>query len=398
MLGLEAAGRNPLDVAKAGKTPVDYLRARVGSLKSPGSLARTVLALGGAGVDPRDFGGHNLVAELIAKRRDNGSFERWPGSTSFAILALRSAGADGAAEPAAAWLRRVQNDDGGWGDTPGAPSTSDDTGAAMMALAGSKAAQHGLSYLRVGQRTNGGFPLGQGFPVNTQSTAWAVQGIVAAGGNPASFKPAGNTPLDYLAVNQQPDGHYRYAVPGGGTSSLVANQSPIWTTAQVLAAATESPFPIAAVPRAKQAKPPAQPSTSSSPPTSSGSAGGVSPASVAPEPEPELNGASPQSTSGANSGSAGQGAIAPGQVAPAGGSKSAGPGGIESGGAAAPPTERSGASDEPVGTTEAENASGGDEGSGGVAIAILAGLLAGCLLFGVGWAARRGWIRWRYGL
>ena len=202
MLGLEAAGRNPLDVAKAGKTPVDYLRAQVDSLNSPGSLARTILALGGAGVDARHFGGHDLVAELVDKRRDNGSFEGWPASTAFAILALRDAGALGAAEPAAAWLRKVQNDDGGWGDTPGSPSTTDGTGAGMMALAGSKAAQRGLGYLRVGQRTSGGFPLGAGFAVNTQSTAWAVQGIVAAGGNPSSFKPAGKTPLDYLAANQ----------------------------------------------------------------------------------------------------------------------------------------------------------------------------------------------------
>jgi cobalamin biosynthesis Mg chelatase CobN len=163
----------------------------------------------------------------------------------------------------------------------------------------------------------------------------------------------------------------------------------------VLAAATETPFPIAAVPRAK---PPPQPGTSASPPTSSGSAGGVAPASVAPEPEPELNGASPQSSSGASSGSAGQGAIAPGQVAPSGQGKSAGAAGNGTGGLGAPPTEPSVSSDEPLRTAEPENAKGGDEGSGGVAIAILTGLLAGCLLFGVGWAARRGWIRWRYGV
>jgi hypothetical protein len=30
--------------------------------------------------------------------------------------------------------------------------------------------------------------------------------------------------------------------------------------------------------------------------------------------------------------------------------------------------------------------------------AILLGLLAGCLLFGLGLAGRRGWMRWRYGL
>jgi len=42
---------------------------------------------------------------------------------------------------------------------------------------------------------------------------------------------------------------------------------------------------------------------------------------------------------------------------------------------------------------------GGDSDSGsGTAGAILLGLLAGCVLFGLGLAARRGWMHWRYGL
>ena len=69
MLGLEAAGRNPLDVPGGGHTPVDYLRSHVDELSSPGDYARTILALEGAGVDPRDFGGHDLVSALANRRR-----------------------------------------------------------------------------------------------------------------------------------------------------------------------------------------------------------------------------------------------------------------------------------------------------------------------------------------
>ena len=79
MLGLEAAGRNPLDVAKGGRTAVDYLRSRVGDLSSGGDFARTILALEGAGLDPRSFGGRNLVSALLNRRRDDGSYEGWPG-------------------------------------------------------------------------------------------------------------------------------------------------------------------------------------------------------------------------------------------------------------------------------------------------------------------------------
>jgi energy-coupling factor transport system substrate-specific component len=398
MLGLEAAGRNPLDFAKSGKTAVDYLRAQVKTLKSPGALARTILALSGAGVDPRHFAGRDLVAELRAMRRKDGSFEGWPGSTAYAILALRGAGASAAAEPAAAWLRKVQNEDGGWGDTPGSPSTSDGTGAAMMALAGSKAAQRGLGFLRVAQRANGGFPLGEDSTVNTQSTAWAVQGIVAAGGNASSFEPGGRTPLDYLAANQEPDGHYRYAIPGGGTSALVANQSPIWTTGQVLAAVAEKTFPLAAVPREAKPKPPAA-TTAPAPQTSSGSGGGVTPASVAPEPEPKLGAAAPQSSRAGNSAGGGKAGVGSGEVAPSGKPGAGGASAGGTGGVGAPAAE-SGAvpGGEPSPTAEPEHSGEGDSGSGGfggIAVAILAGLLAGCLLVGLGWAVRRGWARWR---
>ena len=117
------------------------------------------------------------------------------------MIALRAAGADGGLEPSLAWLRQVQNEDGGWGDVPGSPSTADGTGAVMQALSpSSKAARSGLSYLRQAQRPGGGFPLGGNGAVNTQSTAWAIQGILAAGGDPDSFRRGGTSAPEYLAA------------------------------------------------------------------------------------------------------------------------------------------------------------------------------------------------------
>ena len=195
MLGLEAAGRNPLDVARGGHTPVDFLRGHVDELSSPGDLARTILALEGAGVDPREFGGRNLVSALLDQRAaTTAPTKAGPDSTAFAVIALRAAGATGGLDKSLAWLREVQNDDGGWGDVPGSPSTADGTGAVMQALSpDSKAAKRGLAYLRKAQRPGGGFPLGGNGAVNTQSTAWAIQGILAAGGDPASFRRGGDS-------------------------------------------------------------------------------------------------------------------------------------------------------------------------------------------------------------
>ncbi len=119
---------------------------------------------------------------------------------------------------------------------PGSPSTADGTGAAMQALSpDSKAVHRGISYLRQAQRPGGGFPLGGNGAVNTQSTAWAIQGILAAGGDPSSYRRGGASAPEYLANQQEKNGHYRY--------SKSSDQTPIWVTAQVLVAAAGQVLP-----------------------------------------------------------------------------------------------------------------------------------------------------------
>jgi Prenyltransferase and squalene oxidase repeat len=242
MLGLEAAGRNPLDVSRGGKTPVDYLRSGVGDLGSSGDFARTILAVEGAGLDPRSFGGRDLVSALLNRRRDDGSYEGWPGSTAFAIVALRAAGATGGLEKSQSWLGGAQNADGGWGDVPGSPSNADVTGAAMQAMPNSKAAKQGLSYLRSHQRDNGGFALGSNGAVNTQSTAWAIQGMISVGADPASVSAGRKSAPAYLTGLQESDGHFRY--------SSGSDQTSVWVTGEVLVAASGEDFPVAVAPRA----------------------------------------------------------------------------------------------------------------------------------------------------
>ena len=267
MLGLEAAGRNPLDVTAGDATPVDFLRGHLDELSSPGDLARTIVALEGAGVDPHSFGGRDLVSDLRERRAANGSYVGWPGTTSFAVIALRSAGAGAGLDGTIAWLAKAQNEDGGWGDVPGQPSNADVTGSAMQALPTSQAAKRGLSYLRKHQRSNGGFALGGSGGVNAQSTAWAVQGMVAVGANPASASSGGISALDYLASRQAGDGHYSY--------SSSSDQTPVWVTSQVLVAVAGKSLPIE--------PPPREPS-----PTT------VSPSEAAPPPAP--GGTSPPSS------------------------------------------------------------------------------------------------------
>ncbi|HEY5053345.1 MAG TPA: prenyltransferase/squalene oxidase repeat-containing protein [Solirubrobacterales bacterium] len=301
MLGLEAAGHNPLDISRAGQTPIDYLRSHLGEISSTGDIARTIVALEGAGSDPRSLGGRNLVDDLLKRRRDDGSFEGWPGTTAFSVIALRTAGATGGLDRSVSWLSGVQNDDGGWGDVPGSPSTADGTGAAMEAIPGTKAAQRGLAYLRNAQRKGGGFPLGGDGSVNTQSTAWAIQGILAVGGDPASYRRGGANPFDYLSANQASDGHYAYS----GSS----NQTPVWVTGQVLVAASGKAFPLE--PPAREPKPAAEPTPT---PESAIPARTVPPPTV--KAFPPVTGAGSVVPGGSNSG--GEAGAPPGRFAPAG--------------------------------------------------------------------------------
>ena len=397
MLGLEAAGVNPQDVTSGkGKNPVEYLQGQLSQIQSPGDLARTILALEGAGVEPREFGGRNLVSALLAKRRQDGSYEDWPNSTAYAVLALRSAGIGNVAD-SLEWLREAQNEDGGWGDYKGTPSNADGTGAVLQALSpSSKAAQKAVGYLRQEQQKGGGYRLGGNGALNTQSTAWAVEGLLAAGANPAEFKRGGKSAYEYLEGNQESDGHYRY--------SGKSDQTPIWVTGEVLVATSQKHLPLEAVPRAPQPKKTPKPTpTPTHIPTPTPTpepvplplpeeGGGVTPV---PNPTPVFPARGSKSGSGGkkNDGKSGKDRM-PGGVNPGGPKLPPSRGGGGNGGAAEetyggatveiPGIAKSGSSAGPGG--------GSDSGSGGSVLgSIVAGLAAGTLLFALGYGPYKRW-------
>jgi energy-coupling factor transport system substrate-specific component len=247
MLGLAAAGRNPLDVSERGANPVGYLTREAGEIRSNGDLARTVLALVAAGVEPRDFAGRNLVKELRARMRGDGSWDGWPNNTAFAILALRGAGSPAGLKQSLAWLRSAQNGDGGWGVTGAGPSDAESTGSVLQVLGSGKARSRALRYLRRHQRPGGGFSVGSSGPVNSQATAYAVQGLIAAGVDPATVREGGASGLDYMTARQAGDGHFRY--------SRSSDQTPVWVTGQALVAVAGKAYPLAAVARAPKPAP-----------------------------------------------------------------------------------------------------------------------------------------------
>jgi energy-coupling factor transport system substrate-specific component len=221
-LGLAAAGHPS---ARA----VAYVRAHPGS--DIGSLERTILVEA-----TRGRVATSLTGKLARQQRGNGSFADRVNTTAFAVLALRGAHTAGrAVRRAAAWIARQANSDGGFNFAGrGGPSGIDDTGAAIQALAAAgRPVGRAANYLAHHQNPDGGFPLQPGAGSNAQSTAWAIQGLIAAGRHPSRMH---RSPLAYLRSLTAGDGAVRY--------SRTSRQTPVWVTAQALLALAGKPLPL----------------------------------------------------------------------------------------------------------------------------------------------------------
>ena len=241
-MALAASGMDPFAPAKAGGSgAVAYLVATVGQDTEPGSIERTIIAISmarqrfplapnaaGTAVRASDVGGVNLVARLEREFQADGSIEAQCNLTAFGILALRAAGAK-VPTRAVAWLAHQQDHDGGFNySTGGAVSDVDDTGAVLEALAGTghqAIVRRAVSFIRAQQNPDGGFPADAGEASNAQSTAFAVQGLIAVGVSPESVRRGrSRTPIGYLRSLIRPDGAVDYA------RRVV--QTPVWVTAQ----------------------------------------------------------------------------------------------------------------------------------------------------------------------
>ena len=241
-LALGSAGRNPRDVKRSGgRSVAAYVLRGSGSLGNIGEIERTVLLARVAGMDPRRFGGRNLLAEIERRRRANGSISGYVSYTAFGVMALRASGAS-AGSATVQWLVSSQNADGGFGVARSSASDSDMTGAALQALATvgrgrGRAGQRAADWLRRNQNDDGGFGPVKGRDSNAQSTSYAVQGLLAvgAGGDAVSRARA------YLVRLQRRDGSVAY--------SSTSSQTPVWVTAQALMALEGKPLPLGAVPR-----------------------------------------------------------------------------------------------------------------------------------------------------
>ena len=222
VIGIAAAGGDPHSGAA-------WIESHLNQLQGAGDLERTILALSAARAPL-----HGLLTELEHDQSPNGSFSDQSNLTAFGILALLAGKGPGVAAAAAtSWLERQQNADGGFSFAErGSASDVDDSAGALEALAAAGAPPSTITraarYLRKAQTRDGGFPEQPGGPSDAQSTAWVIQSLLAAHATPTGER--------YLERLTSASGAVDYSA---GTS-----QTPVWVTAQALAALAGRPLPL----------------------------------------------------------------------------------------------------------------------------------------------------------
>jgi prenyltransferase beta subunit len=230
VVAIAAAGEYPGNWRSTiGASPLGYVRRQAAGFarreESRASAGKLALGVAAAGLDPRRFAGLDLVDSMTAVYSPTtGLFGSSNWDQAFNMLGWRAAGA---AVPMTATLALIAraNADGGWGWNQSSDSDVDTTALAVQALlaAGeattSTAVVDGLAYMAAAQNRDGGFPYSptsaSDTGSNANSTAFAVQAILAAGQDPASasWTISSTTPISYLLGQQMAEGGFAFAEP-----------------------------------------------------------------------------------------------------------------------------------------------------------------------------------------
>jgi hypothetical protein len=264
LTSLAAAGVAPADVNKAGKEGKDarsWYEGVVGVPTWPGEGAvstdfeRAALLSYAAGIDPaRVSKRQNLIAKVASyyEPASPGYYGTTFNATVFGLLALAGSKTTTGAQripqvvldQAVTAVKANQHTDGGWTWVKAAgneellkkASEPDMTGAAIAALctAGVKNTEativNAKNYLASKLvKASGAFE--SEFGVNTDSSAWAVDGLKACGIDPQGTgfigsKPKENTPINFLISQQVSGGGFRY-LTSGSTAESYASQDAV---------------------------------------------------------------------------------------------------------------------------------------------------------------------------
>ncbi len=229
VLAIALAGENPDSPlwSRGGRSALaalaDLAPGYVGS--DAGKAGKVVRAIVAAEADPRAFGGTDYIA-IIQKAYNPATGLYHPDSLFRHLLAVQGMVAAGMPVPSGAIqaILASQGDDGGWGWVVPVTRTLhadvDTTGRALTTLVSagvpltSTAILSATAYLARQQRADAGWG-GQGSEgqTNSNSTALALQGLLAAGKNPEAppWTRGAANPITALLALQEPGGAFAYS-------------------------------------------------------------------------------------------------------------------------------------------------------------------------------------------
>ncbi len=245
--------------------PIDYLKSQAitqtATITNTGSCARTILAATASGQNPANFNGVNLLDTLTTTDYNPSTGQYGLAGDvvvhGLSMIALKSGGQT-IPITATNLLKSWQQPNGGWNIADpcvcGPPTWCcstygadiDATGTAIQALVAagepvtSPVILDALAFLDQYQGNDGGWDAFGGPAGNTNSTAWAVQGIMAALQDPqgAGWVRDNQSAWDLLLRVQDPTGYFEYSDPPPPWSTdLVLN------TIQAIPALAGKPFP-----------------------------------------------------------------------------------------------------------------------------------------------------------
>ncbi len=254
IIALAAGGQDAGAVQSAeGASPLDYVYQQVqaGQAQDVGIQAKIVLALVAVGLDPANFAGRDLVAQIeAAYDADSGSYGSSIFDQALVLLALANAG-QALPQGAADYLMAFQTIDGAWnfmGDTSALSGDTNTTALVIQALAvaGRKDdTGRALDYLRRVQNADGGWPYqnpsAYGTETDANSTALVLQAIYAVGQAASDWYAGGTDPMGALLALQNSNGSFSYQASFPGDNALATVQAIPTIAGSTLASVRRAP-------------------------------------------------------------------------------------------------------------------------------------------------------------
>ncbi|MHB0857313.1 MAG: prenyltransferase/squalene oxidase repeat-containing protein [Anaerolineae bacterium] len=235
VLAIAAAGQDTDTWRTSDSSPslLDYVRAHGVAYATDGAKAgKLVAALVAAGQDPYAWQGTDVVALLRGMDDGHGTLSETTIGQAWAISGLLAARAPLPADSLSALLA-LQQPDGGWEAGPGWGTDSNATAFVLQTLlsAGqaldSQAIRGGSRYLAAQVAPQGGFTYSSAFgdTADANSTAYALQALIALGQNPGDSPWVGATSaINALLAFQLAEGAFEWQ-PGAGANLLATAQA-----------------------------------------------------------------------------------------------------------------------------------------------------------------------------